>query len=233
MEEGDCPICFEELNEGIIITECKHKFHKKCLDEWLKIKNICPICKKKFKIQEREMTLREVCKNIVDIIIELHFAIRIFEFTNLYMCFNNFFYCIKTLFDKHLQIEIVDNVLLNYLIIFNNLEISYYLSCKTYYTDVFIRFLMTIFLCKVRNLNVELKNNFCANISTLLGFFLLNFFDSSSILFYTYFNSLSICKVCFCFFKYFMTFLMFVFSIQTSMNEPFVKEMGLEIFNRI
>ena len=234
MEEDDCPICFESLvNDEIIITECNHTFHKKCIDKWLKIKNICPICKTKFKLQEREMTLREICKNLVDIVQEVHSTVRIFEFTNLYICFNNFLYCLQTLFDKHLQVEIVDNVLLNCFLIFNNLEISYYLSWNTYYIDIFIRFFLAIFLYKVRNLNNELRNNFFASISTLLAFFLINYFDNCSILFYAYFNSLTVSKICFCFFKSFITFIMFVLSIQTSINEPFVKEMGLEIFNRI
>ena len=44
-----CDICMEEfkLKEyKRIIPSCKHYFHKKCIDKWLKKKSTCPICRK-------------------------------------------------------------------------------------------------------------------------------------------------------------------------------------------
>ena len=43
-----CIICLEdhELNDKIIILSCYHKFHKKCILEWLNNNPICPICRK-------------------------------------------------------------------------------------------------------------------------------------------------------------------------------------------
>jgi hypothetical protein len=38
-----CPICL--LDNTDFKTKCNHYFHKKCLDEWLKIKPICPLCR--------------------------------------------------------------------------------------------------------------------------------------------------------------------------------------------
>ena len=43
-----CPICFSDINKGEIIRElpCFHKFHKKCVDFWLKFKAVCPVDRK-------------------------------------------------------------------------------------------------------------------------------------------------------------------------------------------
>ncbi|CAN7065747.1 unnamed protein product [Brassica rapa subsp. trilocularis] len=42
-----CCICQEEYNEGeeLGMLECGHGFHSQCIKEWLKQKNLCPICK--------------------------------------------------------------------------------------------------------------------------------------------------------------------------------------------
>lgn len=41
-----CPICQDKLmiNTNIITTKCNHMFHAKCLSEWVKYKNTCPVC---------------------------------------------------------------------------------------------------------------------------------------------------------------------------------------------
>ncbi|KAF8113067.1 hypothetical protein N665_0057s0019 [Sinapis alba] len=42
-----CCICQEEYGEGeeLGMLECGHGFHSQCIKEWLKQKNLCPICK--------------------------------------------------------------------------------------------------------------------------------------------------------------------------------------------
>ncbi|KAL0693510.1 hypothetical protein Bca4012_060690 [Brassica carinata] len=42
-----CCICQEEYSEGEDMgsLECGHDFHSQCIKEWLKQKNLCPICK--------------------------------------------------------------------------------------------------------------------------------------------------------------------------------------------
>jgi len=40
----------EKEKENIAILECGHRFHEKCIIEWLKKHNICPICRVKQKI---------------------------------------------------------------------------------------------------------------------------------------------------------------------------------------
>ncbi|KAM1315897.1 hypothetical protein ACFX10_019423 [Malus domestica] len=44
----DCAICLEEFTEGQecrLLDDCKHSFHKLCIDEWLATrKTYCPLC---------------------------------------------------------------------------------------------------------------------------------------------------------------------------------------------
>ncbi|XP_072441489.1 E3 ubiquitin-protein ligase DZIP3-like isoform X1 [Chiloscyllium punctatum] len=46
-EEDPCVICHEELvpPKDCYELECKHIFHKKCIDYWLKEQSTCPICR--------------------------------------------------------------------------------------------------------------------------------------------------------------------------------------------
>lgn len=40
-----CSICLCDMNKGQIVRElpCKHTFHKKCIDKWLRQSNKCPV----------------------------------------------------------------------------------------------------------------------------------------------------------------------------------------------
>lgn len=54
MFNQDCPICFEHfnLNEEVYELKCKHHYHPKCLDEWIKQKgnkSTCPLDRKKIE----------------------------------------------------------------------------------------------------------------------------------------------------------------------------------------
>lgn len=54
MFNHDCPICFEhfKLNEEVYELKCKHHYHPKCLDEWIKQKgkkSSCPLDRKKIE----------------------------------------------------------------------------------------------------------------------------------------------------------------------------------------
>jgi E3 ubiquitin-protein ligase RNF38/44 len=46
---GDCCICLDRINTGQVVRklECRHYFHKGCVDKWLKQKATCPICQRK------------------------------------------------------------------------------------------------------------------------------------------------------------------------------------------
>lgn len=46
--DEDCLICLEKYREKELYRElpkCKHYFHKKCIDKWLKSNAVCPICR--------------------------------------------------------------------------------------------------------------------------------------------------------------------------------------------
>ena len=43
-----CPICLEKIdssNEEVLVTDCKHRFHKNCLIKWYNINDKCPYCR--------------------------------------------------------------------------------------------------------------------------------------------------------------------------------------------
>ena len=46
--EKQCAICLENYSIGnkIIYLPCCHYFHSSCIRNWIKIKNICPYCKR-------------------------------------------------------------------------------------------------------------------------------------------------------------------------------------------
>lgn len=43
-----CAICLEKFTNNDLISDirCKHAFHKKCINTWIKEKNNCPLCKR-------------------------------------------------------------------------------------------------------------------------------------------------------------------------------------------
>ena len=47
----ECVICLEDMknNDEIILTECFHMYHKKCLIDWFERSEVCPICDNKIK----------------------------------------------------------------------------------------------------------------------------------------------------------------------------------------
>ena len=49
--ESDCSICIDNYKYKQykrILPECKHTFHKKCIDNWFKKNSSCPVCRKDF-----------------------------------------------------------------------------------------------------------------------------------------------------------------------------------------
>lgn len=50
MNEDECSICLEEKQDVITVLLCKHKFHKNCIDKWLKIRLTCPNCNEEVSI---------------------------------------------------------------------------------------------------------------------------------------------------------------------------------------
>lgn len=60
--EKECSICFVNYEEKELIRElpdCKHHFHKRCLDKWLKKKAQCPMCRKNLFEEKVREAIRE------------------------------------------------------------------------------------------------------------------------------------------------------------------------------
>lgn len=48
----ECSICLEKINEGdnLSTIDCAHTFHLKCIVEWGKYKQECPLCRTKIPV---------------------------------------------------------------------------------------------------------------------------------------------------------------------------------------
>lgn len=47
-----CPICCDKIEDPILEPSCQNIFCGKCIIEWLKIKNTCPICRERVNMNE-------------------------------------------------------------------------------------------------------------------------------------------------------------------------------------
>jgi len=46
LPENECPICLCEIkkSDNVRFLQCFHKYHDKCISDWSKKQNVCPIC---------------------------------------------------------------------------------------------------------------------------------------------------------------------------------------------
>jgi len=74
--ENNCIICYEKCKKNsvnidfIINCKCKMNYHKKCIEEWLNIKNKCPICRqiwKSFNDNDNDITKFIICCSMINI----------------------------------------------------------------------------------------------------------------------------------------------------------------------
>ena len=49
-DKVDKIFCKVTQDENIHETACNHYFHERCLFNWIKYRNICPVCRKPLKI---------------------------------------------------------------------------------------------------------------------------------------------------------------------------------------
>ena len=51
-----CSICYQKLEniEDMIVTKCKHVFHKICLNIWFEKKSKCPLCRKFIYLNQKK-----------------------------------------------------------------------------------------------------------------------------------------------------------------------------------
>ena len=48
MGDECCSICWDEMSDPSVTLGCKHKFHYRCITEWAKRNNGCPMCRQTF-----------------------------------------------------------------------------------------------------------------------------------------------------------------------------------------
>ncbi|XP_050944370.1 E3 ubiquitin-protein ligase RHA2B-like [Cucumis melo] len=65
-ESRNCVICLAEFEYGDelrVLPNCKHVFHKGCIDQWLPLRSLlCPLCRE-HTIKELETMRRPLCSN--------------------------------------------------------------------------------------------------------------------------------------------------------------------------
>jgi len=53
---SECSICFEEFKETDLVTplscDVRHYFHNHCIEQWIKTKNECPLCRKEINVAD-------------------------------------------------------------------------------------------------------------------------------------------------------------------------------------
>ena len=50
-----CSICLDEFEEDQNLSEfkeCKHLFHKECIEQWIQTKGTCPMCRHEMDLQQ-------------------------------------------------------------------------------------------------------------------------------------------------------------------------------------
>tara|TARA_Y200000002_G_scaffold157213_1_gene130018 strand:- start:674 stop:1180 length:507 start_codon:yes stop_codon:yes gene_type:complete len=100
MEENiECPICLDvvEDNEFIKLQNCTHVFHKYCIEEWKKVNNTCPLCRKNISNIFKIKMWNNLCKKSMILEVkEINFSvfddknINLNEFSNTEQLTNKF-----------------------------------------------------------------------------------------------------------------------------------------------
>jgi len=65
LEFPECSICLMVVNEGedTILLPCGHMFHDKCVTQWLKIHNTCPLCRFELPTDNAEYEMQRNKRN--------------------------------------------------------------------------------------------------------------------------------------------------------------------------
>lgn len=67
-EKEECIICLDEVEKEWRELECHHRYHKQCIENWIKVKAKCPLCMK--QIHSRREERNRIEQNINDPMLE-------------------------------------------------------------------------------------------------------------------------------------------------------------------
>jgi len=69
-KNNNCPICLNEEiikdKTELIVTSCRHLFHKECLNKWFETNKSCPICRAELNTSLRRRIL-SIIQNLLRI----------------------------------------------------------------------------------------------------------------------------------------------------------------------
>lgn len=68
-EYDTCPICLVEFSENEQVKElpCQHLFHPPCVDTWLNVSQLCPMCKSSVLNNQQQEERREHLQNNIEV----------------------------------------------------------------------------------------------------------------------------------------------------------------------
>jgi len=73
-EKEECIICLDEVETEWRDLECHHRYHKKCIEDWITVRAKCPMCMK--SIKDNKVNERNINNSLAE---EIHYiAIRRF-----------------------------------------------------------------------------------------------------------------------------------------------------------
>ena len=67
----ECSICYSVLDVDVTIMRCEHKFHRNCINEWLKYSNTCPLCRRVMEYNINDI-YSSLIKNLDEIMLSLN-----------------------------------------------------------------------------------------------------------------------------------------------------------------
>lgn len=59
-EKEECIICLDEIEEEWRELECHHRYHKKCIEDWIIVKAQCPLCMKRINDKKEEIPINDM-----------------------------------------------------------------------------------------------------------------------------------------------------------------------------
>ena len=69
-EKEECIICLDEVEKEWRELECHHRYHKVCIENWIKVKARCPLCMKRINGRERNIRIEQHIND--DAVEEIH-----------------------------------------------------------------------------------------------------------------------------------------------------------------
>ena len=66
-EKEECIICLDEVETQWRELGCHHLYHKKCIEEWMRVSDRCPLCMKSIRVSEVEEIHRRIIRDMQEI----------------------------------------------------------------------------------------------------------------------------------------------------------------------